>query len=53
MAQIRNTLNGGIAEVDEELAAELIAAGSWEAADKPVRQRRTKTAPVEEHQDEE
>lgn len=51
--QIRSTLNGGIAEVDDDFAAELINAGGWEAADKPVRKRRSKSAPVEEPKTEE
>ncbi|AOZ61258.1 hypothetical protein SEA_DARTHPHADER_18 [Mycobacterium phage DarthPhader] len=44
--QIRCTLNGGVAEVDDELAERLIKTSGWEAADalpapKPKRIRRT------------
>ena len=54
LMQIRSTLNGGLAEVDDEFAAQLIEAGGWEAADKPVRKRRShKPAPEKEPQNEE
>ncbi len=52
MTIIRSALNGGLAEVDEELAKQLIEAGSWVAADeepKPARKPRTrKPAATEE-----
>lgn len=53
---VRQILNGGVAEVDDEFGAELIAGGGWvvhgEAA--PARKPRArKTAPVEETQVEE
>lgn len=54
--QIRSILNGGLAEVSDEFAAELIAAGGWEAAEKPERKRQApkpKPAPVEEPENEE
>ena len=54
--QIRSIQNGGLAEVSDEFGAELIEAGGWEAADKPVRKTRTprpKPAPVEEPENEE
>lgn len=41
--QIRSTINGGSAEVDEALAERLIATGHWESAEAPAkRKRRTK-----------
>lgn len=54
--QIRAIFNGGLVEVDDEYAAELIATGEYEPADKPTRKRaatKTKTAPVEEPKTEE
>lgn len=49
MALIRNTVNGGIAEVDDELAVKL-AAHSWELVedDKPApRPRRARSRATE------
>ncbi|QBJ00206.1 hypothetical protein SEA_PHARAOH_17 [Mycobacterium phage Pharaoh] len=46
--QIRSTINGGVAEVDDDYAERLIEAGGWELAEaltaphKPRRARRTK-----------
>lgn len=54
--EIRSTLNGGHAEVDDSYAERLIASGAWEAvtaAPKPVRKARAKKAPVEEPKSEE
>ncbi|ASW31364.1 head-to-tail connector protein [Mycobacterium phage Lokk] len=57
--KIRSTINGGLAEVDDDYAAELIAGGNWEAADapKPARKPRSprtpKPAPEEEPKSEE
>ncbi|QBP31042.1 hypothetical protein SEA_REFUGE_20 [Mycobacterium phage Refuge] len=44
--QIRSTINGGVAEVDDDYAERLIEAGGWEVAEalthtKPKRIRRT------------
>ncbi|UJD20857.1 hypothetical protein SEA_ZIMMER_19 [Mycobacterium phage Zimmer] len=43
--QIRSTINGGLAEVDDDYAERLIDAGGWEVAEalapKPKRIRRT------------
>lgn len=47
MAVIRNLLNDGLAEVDDELAKTLVEAGTWVKADAPVRKRRVVKA-VEE-----
>ncbi|ASR86126.1 head-to-tail connector protein [Mycobacterium phage BobSwaget] len=57
--KIRSTINGGLAEVDDDFAVELIAAGAWEAVDapKPARKPRSprtpKPAPAEEPKSEE
>jgi hypothetical protein len=45
--QIRSTINGGVAEVDDEYGKRLIEAGGWEVAEalaptKQKRHRRTK-----------
>jgi hypothetical protein len=43
---IKYTLNGGIAEVDDELGAELLAGGHWveHGDDKPARKPRIRAA---------
>lgn len=40
--KIRSAANGGTAEVTDDLAERLIATGSWEAADAPVKPKRTR-----------
>lgn len=40
--QIRSTLNGGTAEVDDEFSAALIESGQWVPADAPIKKRRTR-----------
>ena len=45
---IKSALNGGLAEVDEEFATQLIAGGEWVAVDaepKAERKPRTRKAP--------
>ncbi|AIK69053.1 head-to-tail connector protein [Mycobacterium phage Trike] len=42
--KIRNTSNGGYAEVTEDYGKALIEAGGWEAADAPAKPRRTRRA---------
>ncbi len=50
--QIRSASNGGVAEVSDEFAAELIKSGQWVPADAPVkavrRARRTKAEIAEQ-----
>lgn len=38
--QIRNVLNGGVAEVGEEYAQELLDSGYWVSGDAPAPKRR-------------
>lgn len=49
---IKNLLNNGLAEVDDELGKTLIDGGGWEEA-KAARRTRAKAAPVEEPKSEE
>lgn len=53
---VKNSLNNGLAEVDDELGAKLVESGSWTAYDgaeaKPVRKTRVRKA-VEESTSEE
>lgn len=44
MAIVRHAVNEGIAEVSDEQAAELIASGSWVAADAPTKKSPAKKA---------
>jgi hypothetical protein len=42
---VKYKLNGGIAEVDDELGAELVAGGHWvQEGDKPARKPRIRAA---------
>jgi hypothetical protein len=57
---VQYVLNGGVAEVDDEFGAELVASGSWvvngeavKPARKPRAARAETPAPVEEPQPEE
>lgn len=51
--RIQSTANGGFAEVDDEDAARLIAAGGWRVPRKPRTPKHSKPAPVEEPETEE
>ena len=42
---VKCVLNGGLAEVDDESAVELIATGGWVAADVEVKAERKARAP--------